>query len=231
MKIYIDFSIAESPIRAYGNATGFIEVPFAPAIGDEISLFGDKIFDPIPNFSGQLRVTSIIPVEGGIASETYRLDDVVMNSHAEAKNLAICWRQSLACFVLLIGMKIKARYPRLNQGFSQIVDRHSARLPKQKCSKPRANAGLLLSNIPRNQNSRHSSEGRNPVLRFVKTYGGLGPSLSMETPFGALGRQHFLTFSASYFLTCANTVLVQARRSMSVRRNCRLNRNWQESDN
>ena len=38
---------------------------------------------------------------------------------------------------------------------------------------------------------RHSGEGRNPVLPIFKHVEGLGPGLSMETPFGAPGQRGF----------------------------------------
>ena len=37
---------------------------------------------------------------------------------------------------------------------------------------------------------RHSSEGWNPVLRIVKTYGGLGPSLRWDDAISKLGIHH-----------------------------------------
>ena len=104
MKIYIDFSIFDSPVSAYGNVTGYIELPLLPVIGDDVFLYtpriGDGIFlfkedisQPDIEFPGHLRVMSIVPAV--TKEETnrridpiVRLEEVVMNSKEAARRLA-----------------------------------------------------------------------------------------------------------------------------------------------
>jgi len=42
MKYSIDFSIFESPVKAFGNVTGEIDLPNPPKVGEEVLLFQDQ---------------------------------------------------------------------------------------------------------------------------------------------------------------------------------------------
>jgi hypothetical protein len=89
MKINIDFSIFYSPSGAFGNVTGQVELPAPPEIGDVIVLFKDHISEFAPEFSGSLRVESIVPVHSEIVdTEIFDLEFVVLNSYEKAKKLA-----------------------------------------------------------------------------------------------------------------------------------------------
>lgn len=64
MKVHIDFSIFASPTEAYGNVTGFLELPEAPALGDTISFLFPQREMPPPAF----------PFEGMLKVEGRRFD-------------------------------------------------------------------------------------------------------------------------------------------------------------
>ncbi len=86
MKIRIDFSIFESPIRAFGNATGELQVGSPPKVGGSIKLLESVDTQGLHGFDGSLRVTDINPVPG--QEDVLFLEDVVMTSHEAAKALA-----------------------------------------------------------------------------------------------------------------------------------------------
>ena len=87
MQIDIDFSIFDSPVSAYGNATGDIEVKTLPSVGDVVDLFeGRKAFE-LKGFTGKLKVTSVDQVETS-GKAIFALEDVVVSSRAVATELA-----------------------------------------------------------------------------------------------------------------------------------------------
>ncbi len=87
MKIYIDFSIFY-PEGAYGNVTGYIDLPTLPKIGEQIVLFKDESSPSGVRFSGFLRLEAILPVEGyGPEYAVYSLADAEMHSLADARKL------------------------------------------------------------------------------------------------------------------------------------------------
>jgi len=88
MKVYIDFSIFLSAAGAYGNVTGYIELPSFPKIGDRINLFNDDASKRIECL-GSLRVQSITPVPSyGADKAVVGLEDIVVSSIETARNLA-----------------------------------------------------------------------------------------------------------------------------------------------
>jgi len=76
MRYEIDFSIFESPIRAYGNVTGELELASHPKIGDVVEILRGALV---------LRVQYINVVDG---RSVIGFDDVVTESPSEAKMLA-----------------------------------------------------------------------------------------------------------------------------------------------
>ncbi len=87
MKIYIDFSIYY-PEGAYGNVTGYIDLPAPPKIGEAIVLFKDELSQSGVGFSGLLHLEAILPVEGyGAEYTVYSLEDAEMNSLDDARQL------------------------------------------------------------------------------------------------------------------------------------------------
>ena len=88
MRIDIDFSIFDSPTTAFGNVTGSVEVPSPPSVGDVVDLCADgKHLAPRGDFSGKLKVISVVPVDDSGAL-LYGLEDVVVASRGQAKDLA-----------------------------------------------------------------------------------------------------------------------------------------------
>jgi len=87
MKVYIDFSIFDSPNGAFGNVTGYIELTKFPSIGDKILLLNDDLSKTL-EFPGSLAVRTITPVTGyGPDKTVVGLEDVVVSSRGVAKNL------------------------------------------------------------------------------------------------------------------------------------------------
>jgi len=87
MRIDIDFSIFGSPVSAYGNATGGIEVKTLPTVGDVVDLFeGRKAFE-LEGFTGKLKVTSVDQVATS-GKAIFALQDVVVSSRSVAAELA-----------------------------------------------------------------------------------------------------------------------------------------------
>lgn len=87
MKIYIDFSIFDSPVSAYGNATGDIEVKSLPNVGEVVDLFEGRKFFELEGFSGRLKVISVDKVESS-GKAIFSLEDVVVASRSVAEELA-----------------------------------------------------------------------------------------------------------------------------------------------
>lgn len=79
MQYLIDFSIFDSPIHAYGNITGDIDLAFLPEIGQEV-----KLREGVAEF----KVTSVAKIDGDISKIIISLEDVVLNSKSEAEELA-----------------------------------------------------------------------------------------------------------------------------------------------
>ena len=88
MKIYIDFSIYVLAGRAYGNVTGYLELPSYPKLGDGIELLDNELALQL-GVPSHIRVQSITPVPGyGTDKSVVGLDDVVVESEDIARNLA-----------------------------------------------------------------------------------------------------------------------------------------------
>lgn len=88
MQIDIDFSIFDSPATAYGNVTGTVDAPSPPSVGDVVDLRANgKHVEPLGDFTGKLKVISVVPVDDSEAL-LYGLEDVVVASRGEAKDLA-----------------------------------------------------------------------------------------------------------------------------------------------
>lgn len=88
MPISIDFSIFDSATTAYGNVTGSVDVPSPPSVGDIVDLRADgKHVEPLGDFSGKLKVISVVQVDDSGAL-LYGLEDVVVASLGEAQELA-----------------------------------------------------------------------------------------------------------------------------------------------
>lgn len=97
MRIDIDFSIFDSPVSAYGNATGDIEVKALPNVGDVVNLFeGRKAFE-LEGFSGRLKVISVDKVETS-GKAIFALEDVVVSSKSVAVELAGRLEKELGLF-------------------------------------------------------------------------------------------------------------------------------------
>ncbi|MBV8271120.1 MAG: hypothetical protein JO067_02490 [Cupriavidus sp.] len=88
MQIDIDFSIFDSPVTAYGNVTGSVDVQLPPSVGDVVDLCsGGRQLQPFGVFSGKLKVISVAQVDDSGAL-VYGLEDVVLASRVEAQELA-----------------------------------------------------------------------------------------------------------------------------------------------
>ncbi|CAJ0690228.1 hypothetical protein R77591_03546 [Ralstonia mannitolilytica] len=99
MRIDIDFSIFDSPVSAYGKATGDIEVKTLPNVGDVVDLFeGRKAFE-LEGFSGRLKVTSVDKVETS-GKAIFALEDVVVSSRWVAAELAARLETELGLFCI-----------------------------------------------------------------------------------------------------------------------------------
>lgn len=88
MKIHVDFSIFSSPQKAYGNVTGYIEVPEILSPGDSVSFAISKSGRPLPHcgFDGTLIVESwSIDAESGVI--TVALSEVYVDGEAAAQQL------------------------------------------------------------------------------------------------------------------------------------------------
>lgn len=99
MKIDIDFSIFDSPVTAYGNVTGDIEVQSIPSVGDVVELLSGKAIPSFKGFSGKMKVNSVIKVEG-IDTLVFGLEDVVVESRAIAEELARWLESELGLFCI-----------------------------------------------------------------------------------------------------------------------------------
>jgi hypothetical protein len=98
MKIAIDFSIFESPVRAYGNVTGTMEVAAIPEVGTFVPFIGKHGLIVDSGFPGISRVISVTPVLG--AHTVFGLDDVVVSTHAIAVALAKRLAREMNLFVV-----------------------------------------------------------------------------------------------------------------------------------
>lgn len=96
MKYSIDFSIFESPVKAFGNVTGEIDLPNPPKVGEEVLLFQDQqvFLEKMP--SGQ-KIRSITAMPESLVIE---LDDIVLESRREAEKVANFLEKSLNLFVV-----------------------------------------------------------------------------------------------------------------------------------
>lgn len=97
MRIRIDFSIFESPICAYGNVTGVLEVASTPDIGALVPFIGKQGLIVAEGFTGVLRVISMISLDDG--SSVIGLDDVVLTTRASAELLARRLENEMDLFV------------------------------------------------------------------------------------------------------------------------------------
>lgn len=89
MQSQIDFSIYQSPVKAFGNVTGNLDISDSVKVGDEVwvipSLIVNKSFE---FFTGKLRVISITVIDEIKNIVIYGLEDVVTDSLQEAQELA-----------------------------------------------------------------------------------------------------------------------------------------------
>jgi len=98
MEINIDFSIFESPVRAYGNVTGTLEVASSPQMGSMVPFIGKRGLVVENGFTGLSRVISITPIEG--QPPLFGLDDVVVDSHSSASLIAQRFSQEMNLFII-----------------------------------------------------------------------------------------------------------------------------------
>jgi hypothetical protein len=90
MKIFVIFAIGHSSIWAYGNVTGYVEVPSFPKVGDQVRVLHDEIVRAIVGFSGICRVTMVLlPQKESYAPEEawIVLDGVMVSSREMARIL------------------------------------------------------------------------------------------------------------------------------------------------
>jgi len=81
MRIRIDVSLFDSPTSAFGNVTGYLEMPNEPKVGDYINLAGhDFLVEHVTPYE-YINNQGIL-LERGI---TIGLDDLVLISRGEAK--------------------------------------------------------------------------------------------------------------------------------------------------
>jgi len=98
MDINIDFSIFESPVRAFGNVTGTLEVASPPQLGSMIPFIGRRGLVVEEGFTGFSQVISITPVDG--QPPVFGLDDVVVSSHSSASLIARRLSEEMNLFVI-----------------------------------------------------------------------------------------------------------------------------------
>lgn len=85
MKIDIDFSVFESPVKAFGNFTGCIELDAIPSVGGDVFLFVPSGVDPLV-FDGKLKVLSVIHAGKKMDKVIVCLEDVICSSRAQAED-------------------------------------------------------------------------------------------------------------------------------------------------
>jgi hypothetical protein len=92
MKIHIDLSLFYDSTGSFGRVHGYLEIPYIPSIGSQISFLfpiNEKIMPCIvKEFPGIMKVTEVIYTpsrEGG--STSIHLDDVVLHSKDAAKTV------------------------------------------------------------------------------------------------------------------------------------------------
>jgi hypothetical protein len=98
MLVHIDFSIFSSPTEAYGNVTGNLDVPDAIRKGDVISILMEGNDRFVKGFSGKLRVVSVDYLEGESRKMLIGLDDVVVDSLEDAKELVRQLQEAVGLF-------------------------------------------------------------------------------------------------------------------------------------
>ena len=101
MKVYIDFSIFDSPTSAFGNITGELDVAESPVVGSKVTFEHNGLLFVTPGFPGSLRVISMqVGIDlNGNEMPSVALDDVVVGSRAEAADLADQLNRGFGLFV------------------------------------------------------------------------------------------------------------------------------------
>jgi hypothetical protein len=100
MKVNVDFSVFQSPIKAYGNVSGFLDVPSIPSSGDTISfMFSRNPVDmPSVGFSGILKVEGRrfdVDQEIGCSLE---LESIVLENANDAEKLMSYFEKGFGLF-------------------------------------------------------------------------------------------------------------------------------------
>jgi hypothetical protein len=101
MKIYIDFSIFDSPTSAFGNITGELDLAEIPVVGSKVTFEHNGLLCLSPHFMGSLRIISVQSGKDidGNEMPSVGLEDVVVSSRVEAADLANKLNRELGLFI------------------------------------------------------------------------------------------------------------------------------------
>jgi hypothetical protein len=88
VKVNIDFSVFSSPVSAYGNVTGILELPSLPTSGDTVSFSFSKNAALLPDvgFSGLITVENVIFESGG-GNPSLSLASIIVKGEEKAEAL------------------------------------------------------------------------------------------------------------------------------------------------
>ena len=105
MKIYIDFSLFDSPTSDFGSITGELDVSESPIVGSKVFFKHKGLLCVTPSFSGSLLIISVQDGSDINGNEmlSVSLDDVVVGSRTEAVNLADKLNRNFGLFVDIYG--------------------------------------------------------------------------------------------------------------------------------
>ena len=96
MHATVDFSLFSDPSIAYACISGPLNVGESLHEGDQVRVLPSK---PGDSFSGVLRVTSVVRLEGGAGGIVVGLEDVVVYSPEDARALAARFECEAGFFV------------------------------------------------------------------------------------------------------------------------------------
>ncbi|TXG77073.1 hypothetical protein E6Q11_03415 [Candidatus Dojkabacteria bacterium] len=100
MKIHIDFSIFQSPVKAYGNVSGTLDLPSIPISGDTISFMFSNTPEMMPNvgFSGMLAVENRRYDVNQEIAFSLSLESIVLESAEAAEKIMSYFEKGFGLF-------------------------------------------------------------------------------------------------------------------------------------